>query len=105
MVVVKVLGGLGNQLFQYAAGRCLVYRLKADLKLDVSAFQSYKLRKYKLSHYSIKEEFASEDEIAGFELLESSRRKHFINVICGYVAKAKKKVILCDATLMTMSGE
>ena len=105
MVVVKLIGGLGNQLFQYAAGRSLAHRLKAKLKLDVSAFQSYKLRTYKLSHYSIKEEFASENEIAGFESLEFSRRKHFINVLCGYVAPTKKKVIFREPVLMPVRRE
>lgn len=33
-VATRMLGGLGNQLFQYAAGRALAARLKAELILD-----------------------------------------------------------------------
>ena len=34
MVTVRILGGLGNQLFQYALGRCLSLKKKEDLLLD-----------------------------------------------------------------------
>ena len=35
MIVVKLMGGLGNQLFQYAFGRCLATQWNTDLVLDV----------------------------------------------------------------------
>jgi len=38
MIVVRLDGGLGNQLFQYAAGRQLAARHGASLVLDTSAF-------------------------------------------------------------------
>lgn len=38
MIIVSICGGLGNQMFQYAAGRALALRLRADLKLDLSWF-------------------------------------------------------------------
>ena len=38
MVVVKLTGGLGNQLFQYAAGRRLALRLGVELVLEDSFF-------------------------------------------------------------------
>lgn len=34
MVIMQLMGGLGNQMFQYALGRSLSLRLKTDLKLD-----------------------------------------------------------------------
>ena len=36
MIIVKLMGGLGNQMFQYAAGRSLALRLNTALKLDLS---------------------------------------------------------------------
>jgi hypothetical protein len=36
MIIVQLSGGLGNQMFQYAAGRYLSLKYKTDLKLDLS---------------------------------------------------------------------
>lgn len=37
-VIVKISGGLGNQMFQYAAGRSLAIKQKAKVKLDILGF-------------------------------------------------------------------
>jgi hypothetical protein len=42
MVVVKLEGGMGNQLFQYAAGRYLAQKLNAELKLDIDIYNDGK---------------------------------------------------------------
>ncbi len=62
MVIVKLQGGLGNQMFQYAAGRAASLRVETELKLDVSSFQEYKLRKYSLQNFKIKADFALSEE-------------------------------------------
>lgn len=38
VIIVKLMGGLGNQMFQYAAGRALAARLKTELQLDITGF-------------------------------------------------------------------
>lgn len=43
MVISRLLGGLGNQMFQYAAARALSLRKGTTLALDVSAFDHYEL--------------------------------------------------------------
>lgn len=63
MVIVKLYGGLGNQLFQYAAGLAIAVRNRVKLKLDITAFEVCKLRKYSLMHFNIMEDFASASEI------------------------------------------
>jgi len=63
MVIVKIIGGLGNQLFQYAAARRISYLHDMPLKLDISGFLQYKLRKYSLMHFNIIEEIATKCEI------------------------------------------
>lgn len=47
-VSVKLLGGLGNQMFQYAAARALADRAASELLLDVGEFAHYTLRRYEL---------------------------------------------------------
>ncbi|MFM9839137.1 MAG: alpha-1,2-fucosyltransferase [Cyclobacteriaceae bacterium] len=53
MIVVDLIGGLGNQLFQYAAGRSLANKHQAELKVYSGRFQTYTLHKYSLHHFNI----------------------------------------------------
>jgi hypothetical protein len=39
MVAVKITGGLGNQMFQYASARALAYRLNQKLCVDIASFE------------------------------------------------------------------
>ncbi|MGV4793000.1 alpha-1,2-fucosyltransferase [Rhizobium sp. F40D2] len=47
-VVIRLVGGLGNQMFQYAAALGLAEHQRRPLLLDVSAFATYKIRSYQL---------------------------------------------------------
>lgn len=63
MVIVRLLGGLGNQLFQYAMARRIAWQHQVPLKMDISSFDCYKLRSYRLNHFNIAEDFATKQEI------------------------------------------
>lgn len=59
MITTILSGGLGNQMFQYAAGKVLAERLNTKLKLDVSSFSTYVSstpREFELSIFNIHEE-------------------------------------------------
>lgn len=43
MIIVNVIGGLGNQMFQYAAGRALTIARGLPLRLDIAGFDGYGL--------------------------------------------------------------
>ena len=43
MIISNIIGGLGNQMFQYAAAKALSLRLDAPLKFDNRDFAGYKL--------------------------------------------------------------
>lgn len=47
------MGGLGNQMFQYAAGLAVAKRLGENLELNTSFYQEYKDREYQLFHFPI----------------------------------------------------
>ena len=66
MVIVCLMGGLGNQMFQYAAGRAVAHRNRTQLKLDVSALERDAARSYRLHPFNIVESFATTDEVARF---------------------------------------
>lgn len=68
MIVVKLMGGLGNQMFQYAAGRSLALLLGARLKLDRSFLDGPQgpgtPRRYELDDLNVHSEFADPGEVA-----------------------------------------
>ena len=63
MIVVKLMGGLGNQMFQYAAGRRLSQVSGVPLKLALDWFDTPSAestpRHYSLHPYNIREDFAT----------------------------------------------
>ena len=65
MVVVKLMGGLGNQLFQYAIARSLAARNNTQLKLDhLTGFKNdFYGRVYSLQHFNIQENLITNLEI------------------------------------------
>lgn len=53
-IAVHISGGLGNQMFQYAAARALTLRKGTELELDISSFRTDKnKREYMLGNYTI----------------------------------------------------
>ncbi len=66
-VISLVKGGLGNQMFCYAAGRALALRLGRPLRLDVrTGYQRDDYgRSYRLSHFSVISAEASLEECLG----------------------------------------
>jgi hypothetical protein len=64
MIITRLLGGLGNQMFQYAAGRRLAHAQSAELKLDVTWMDKFLGRPYALGNFNIEANFATVSEIA-----------------------------------------
>ncbi len=81
MIITQLYGGLGNQMFQYAAGRALALKQETVLKLDVSGYQENSLRQYDLGFFNIDAEIASLSEINAF-----------MNPSFSFSAKAKEKL-------------
>ena len=80
MIITKLKGGLGNQLFQYAVGRAAALHHKLPLKLDLTIFKTYKLHNgYRLDQYAIQADIATENEIINLKgrnnALSSALRK------------------------------
>lgn len=53
LVLARLLGGLGNQMFIYAAAYALAQRLGAELNIDSGALQSDKIRSYELHRFGL----------------------------------------------------
>ena len=65
MVIVRLTGGVGNQMFQYAAARAVADRLDAELMLDTRAFahtlalDAYTRRAYALAPFRLRARLAT----------------------------------------------
>ena len=90
MVIVKILGGLGNQMFQYAYAKSLEIR-GFDVKLDLSGFKNYKLHGgYQLDKYNI------DIEQAKYSRILFSRINPFKTI--------KEKTLMFDSDLLLLTG-
>jgi Glycosyl transferase family 11 len=65
MVIVRLIGGLGNQMFQYSMGRALAIRKGTALLLDTTGFRNYSLHHgFELSSvFSIEPRIASPRDV------------------------------------------
>lgn len=52
MIIVQLIGGLGNQMFQYAVAKALSLEKKQQLVIDASAFETYKLHQFGLHRFA-----------------------------------------------------
>ncbi|HEY9682046.1 MAG TPA: alpha-1,2-fucosyltransferase [Oculatellaceae cyanobacterium] len=69
MIVVQIINGFGNQLFQYATARQVAKRLGMAVKLDLSAFGRLdNVWKFQLDYFQCDYQIATEQEI--FELAD-----------------------------------
>jgi hypothetical protein len=71
MIVVKLMGGFGNQLFQYAAGRALALARSEDLLLDLSFLNAdprgaYTKRAFELDQVKYIAQLATENDLKNF---------------------------------------
>lgn len=71
MVITKLLGGLGNQMFQYAHAKSISLKIKTKVKLDQTELlnrlhNSYTHREYELGIFNLKVSIATKEEIKPF---------------------------------------
>lgn len=79
MIIVKLIGGLGNQMFQYALGRSLALHRNEELLLDHSFFNeigSHTQREYECGIFNFTSSIASDELLRSFELSRFSSFKN-----------------------------
>lgn len=90
MIIAKLQGGLGNQMFQYAAARALAINKKQELLLDITSFdivsENITTRHFELNCLNIKTGFATPAQIKKFE--NSSLIKKIINKVMPYYKRS-----------------
>jgi hypothetical protein len=79
LVIIKLQGGLGNQMFQYAFGRSLADKFDRELFLDCTFLRDrtpvagFTRRDYELSHFSVRAEIADEKLIRSIAAYPKTR--------------------------------
>ena len=74
MIISRLIGGLGNQLFQYSIARHIAEIHKTSLLIDLSEFDSYKLHKYALFPFNITGTLVEDKNMNELSLF---KEKHF----------------------------
>jgi len=75
MIIARIHGGLGNQMFQYAAGRSLAHRHNTSLKLDTRELvDSIGYHIYGLRHFNIQEDIATTGDVIRYFPVEGAKR-------------------------------
>src|SRR5690348_10882253 len=77
-VITRLMGGLGNQMFQYAAGKALAQKNNVPLLFDRSFLDQrgknikYTIRDFELDVYNLQTQFATSGEIEKAMRIENS---------------------------------
>ena len=84
MIIVRLIGGLGNQMFEYAAARRLAHKHNTILKLDTSPLvindyhpkrsHQFNLLTYGLHNFNIQENIANSMDVFKMYPIEGLRR-------------------------------
>ena len=91
MIIIRLRGGLGNQMFQYAAGHRLASHNKTKLKFDLSwltiAQEQHEIarRQYSLDAFEINASFANSLDLNRVYMPPYTRKKHLYRVLMGSI--------------------
>ena len=84
MITVRLQGGLGNQMFQYALGRALSTRHTAPLRLDLSWFSTSKNRTYELDCFNIPHDVERVEKVGGIFNFLKQKKSVFVETTSGF---------------------
>ena len=113
MIIIKLQGGLGNQMFQYAIGKKLSLLNKTKLKLDLSFLldrtprSNFTYRDYNLNIFNLTIESATPKEIKPFVnyLGSKIKRKIYTHLFLGKNNKyINEKQLTCDPDIFKLTG-
>ena len=80
MRYIKIIGGLGNQLFQYSFAY-YIYKKNKRTKLDISEYNYYTLHKFLLNRFRINLKYANHKETKKFYLFKNILISYYLRAI------------------------
>lgn len=96
MVIVRLRGGLGNQMFQYALGKRMAKQLNTTLKLDLTTLlrvkkkEGFTKRDYQLHIFNVKENFLIQPKF--ISVLNKMKLHFLVELVKGIKLLGYKKV-------------
>lgn len=110
MIIVKLMGGLGNQMFQYALGRSLAVRNSGELKIDKADYKTYKLHDYGLGVFKINENFSDNKECDKMKFEKYGIIEQTVRKILGKKRRKTNSYIVekgfrFDPEILTLAGD
>lgn len=63
MIISRLIGGLGNQMFQYAVARSLAMRTGGEALLDIAAYDTFRVFPYSLGDLSVRAGIARPEQV------------------------------------------
>lgn len=103
MVRIKIIGGLGNQMFQYAAAKSLALHNNTKMLADISAFKKYNVHPLRLNELNCDCEFESKSsilfKIMGISLISRAFSKLFF-LSNAYIEKS----LMFNSNFFKLSG-
>jgi hypothetical protein len=97
IIVTRLDGGLGNQMFQYAIGRVLSLDRGVPLYVDIGSYSHYSTRKYALGVFNISAQIATPKDISIFTPTEGANLKNFVRRLA---QKSPTMLVLAVKNLM-----
>lgn len=85
MIKVKAIGGLGNQLFQYATARAIAEKRGDGVVVDMSDFSSYKTHPFCLNKFRCKATYESKPKLIN-KLLSNEKIRNSLQKL-GFIKK------------------
>jgi hypothetical protein len=79
MITIRINGGLGNQMFQYATAKYLTFKCNTEVFLDIDEFNVYKLRKFELDKYNLEYAIIKEKNVSSQKVLNPN--SSFIKIL------------------------
>ena len=96
MIVVKLTGGLGNQMFQYAFAKSLSLKKRKSFLLDANDFKYDTLRDFELDLFHLKNKLASNEMIRVSKIKQENR---FLKLVKKGIRSTPKNLVFVEKSL------
>jgi len=99
MIIIKLQGGLGNQLFQWAFGLSRQLKTNCNLKFDANSFATDKLRNLEITQLITDFEVATQKEIKETRF-ENGLLNLLIRKVTTLINPYYKRKVICEQTYL-----